>query len=130
MSYICLQQRPTVILQPPRSTSREWRRRKKEIPANALLAQLVEHFHGKEGVWGSSPQEGFSVLAGIFCIVSSFRVLVGGHLGATSSSRRANLALCRQALAAPVGDDAGVVRFDHPHAVPTSRPIWVSGMPS
>ena len=30
-----------------------------EIPANALLAQLVEHFHGKEGVVGSSPTEGF-----------------------------------------------------------------------
>jgi hypothetical protein len=29
------------------------------IPANALLAQLVEHFHGKEGVVGSSPTEGF-----------------------------------------------------------------------
>src|SRR5262245_33015393 len=25
----------------------------------ALLAQLVEHFHGKEGVAGSSPAEGF-----------------------------------------------------------------------
>ena len=24
----------------------------------ALLAQLVEHFHGKEGVIGSSPMEG------------------------------------------------------------------------
>jgi hypothetical protein len=31
-----------------------------EIPANALLAQLVEHFHGKEGVVGSSPTEGFA----------------------------------------------------------------------
>jgi hypothetical protein len=26
----------------------------------ALLAQLVEHFHGKEGVAGSSPAEGFA----------------------------------------------------------------------
>ena len=26
---------------------------------HALLAQLVEHFHGKEGVAGSSPAEGF-----------------------------------------------------------------------
>ena len=26
--------------------------------APALLAQLVEHFHGKEGVIGSSPMEG------------------------------------------------------------------------
>jgi hypothetical protein len=30
-----------------------------EVPASALLAQLVEHFHGKEGVDGSSPSEGF-----------------------------------------------------------------------
>ncbi len=27
-------------------------------PLAALLAQLVEHFHGKEGVIGSSPMEG------------------------------------------------------------------------
>src|SRR5260370_27486142 len=33
-------------------------RKIREIPANALLAQLVEHFHGKEGVVGSSPTEG------------------------------------------------------------------------
>jgi hypothetical protein len=35
------------------------RQESQEIPANALLAQLVEHFHGKEGVIGSSPIEGF-----------------------------------------------------------------------
>jgi hypothetical protein len=29
------------------------------VSPNALLAQLVEHFHGKEGVIGSSPMEGF-----------------------------------------------------------------------
>src|SRR3954454_15411067 len=28
------------------------------FPSPALLAQLVEHFHGKEGVVGSSPTEG------------------------------------------------------------------------
>jgi hypothetical protein len=33
-------------------------RRVRGIPATALLAQLVEHFHGKEGVVGSSPTEG------------------------------------------------------------------------
>jgi hypothetical protein len=33
-------------------------RKIREIPASALLAQLVEHFHGKEGVVGSSPTEG------------------------------------------------------------------------
>src|SRR4051812_9582185 len=30
------------------------------IAAPALLAQLVEHLHGKEGVDGSSPSEGFT----------------------------------------------------------------------
>jgi hypothetical protein len=28
--------------------------------SSALLAQLVEHLHGKEGVSGSSPEEGFA----------------------------------------------------------------------
>jgi hypothetical protein len=28
------------------------------MAASALLAQLVEHLHGKEGVDGSSPSEG------------------------------------------------------------------------
>ena len=32
------------------------------MTASALLAQLVEHLHGKEGVDGSSPSEGFSFL--------------------------------------------------------------------
>jgi hypothetical protein len=31
-------------------------------PRTALLAQLVEHFHGKEGVVGSSPTPGFTRL--------------------------------------------------------------------
>ena len=39
------------------------RRKSPEIPARALLAQLVEHFHGKEGVDGSSPSEGSAGLA-------------------------------------------------------------------
>jgi hypothetical protein len=30
------------------------------MAASALLAQLVEHLHGKEGVDGSSPSEGFT----------------------------------------------------------------------
>ena len=40
------------------------RQQSQEIPASALLAQLVEHFHGKEGVVGSSPTEGSWVLPG------------------------------------------------------------------
>jgi hypothetical protein len=39
---------------------RDRRARKMQICRSfALLAQLVEHFHGKEGVAGSSPAEGF-----------------------------------------------------------------------
>jgi hypothetical protein len=40
---------------------REGRRRPEaglDFRFNALLAQLVEHLHGKEGVDGSSPSEG------------------------------------------------------------------------
>src|SRR3954447_14173072 len=43
------------------------------IGAFALLAQLVEHLHGKEGVDGSSPSEGFRK----FLLISSFRLSVG-----------------------------------------------------
>ena len=34
------------------------------LSALALLAQLVEHLHGKEGVDGSSPSEGFGDCSG------------------------------------------------------------------
>ena len=94
MSYACLQQRPTEILQAPRSPKAvSGRGTDLELPANALLAQLVEHFHGKEGVDGSSPSEGFPGLAGVFCIVVSLWFEFGGHLGATSSARLPDLAL-------------------------------------
>ena len=38
------------------------------MPESALLAQLVEHLHGKEGVDGSSPSEGFAK----FLLISPF----------------------------------------------------------
>jgi hypothetical protein len=41
--------------------------RRAKLAPNALLAQLVEHFHGKEGVAGSSPAEGFQ-----YCATSRF----------------------------------------------------------
>src|SRR6266545_1809267 len=44
---------------PPAPTSLQGGRAR--IDLSALLAQLVEHLHGKEGVDGSSPSEGFSV---------------------------------------------------------------------
>ena len=48
------------VARPPQAvtTSRATRAR---LPTVALLAQLVEHLHGKEGVAGSSPAEGFPV---------------------------------------------------------------------
>jgi hypothetical protein len=39
----------------------EGRAARLSLAAPALLAQLVEHLHGKEGVNGSSPLEGFAV---------------------------------------------------------------------
>src|SRR3712207_8221413 len=52
-----------MIRRPPRSTLFPYTtlfRSLHRYPASshALLAQLVEHFHGKEGVAGSSPAEG------------------------------------------------------------------------
>jgi hypothetical protein len=39
---------------------------------HALLAQLVEHLHGKEGVSGSSPEEGLKDLQiSYFCCPSA-----------------------------------------------------------
>ena len=50
--------------------------------AVALLAQLVEHLHGKEGVSGSSPEEGFSAPASLDGRGCTNRVrLVGLSLG-------------------------------------------------
>jgi hypothetical protein len=36
------------------------KRTEAKLPGYALLAQQVEHLHGKEGVDGSSPSEGFA----------------------------------------------------------------------
>jgi hypothetical protein len=55
-------------------------------------------------------------------IAGSFRVCPGGLLGATNSPRRADLPLRRNAFAVRVGDDAGVVLLDHPHAGPDLTP--------
>src|SRR3954463_433926 len=50
----------------------------------ALLAQVVEHFHGKEGVNGSSPLEGSrfpASLSRIAVAAEQFKNLVGAHWG-------------------------------------------------
>jgi hypothetical protein len=55
------------------------------VSGSALLAQLVEHFHGKEGVVGSSPTEGLSKrpLSGRFAFrAGSASDLVGRFWGA------------------------------------------------
>src|SRR4051812_729650 len=48
---------PGLRLCPRSRRARAAKRRYAKAPA--LLAQLVEHLHGKEGVDGSSPSEGF-----------------------------------------------------------------------
>ena len=88
------------------------------------------NLHGKEGVDGSRTSEGLTGLAGVFCIGGSFRLGFGGHLGATSSARRADLSLRGDTLAVPVGDYPRVVLFDHVHAGAHLTPDCVSGMPS
>ena len=50
----------------------------------ALLAQLVEHLHGKEGVNGSSPLEGFRK----FLLISSFRCRQRRRERASASTER------------------------------------------
>ena len=55
----------------------------------ALLAQLVEHLHGKEGVSGSSPEEGFAQRVGFrpvrlsrYSVISSVcvKLRLSGHV--------------------------------------------------
>ena len=53
----CSSGRPR-FCRPRAARNRRAEAEKPGIPASALLAQLVEHFHGKEGVVGSSPTEG------------------------------------------------------------------------
>ena len=50
---------------PLQHQTRQRRRKIQEIPANADVAQLVEHFTRNEGVPGSSPGVGF--YTGLFC---------------------------------------------------------------
>src|SRR3954447_13780216 len=64
------------------------------IGRRALLAQLVEHFHGKEGVAGSSPAEGFigtPRYGGDFCLPGRFRLRRSAALWVLSGSHRVPL---------------------------------------
>jgi hypothetical protein len=75
---------------------------------SALLAQLVEHLHGKEGVDGSSPSEGFTKAPQIaeFCSHSGqqrpregalrVRSAVSDEFGSTAASASASIARPRQ----------------------------------
>jgi hypothetical protein len=59
--------------------------------ARALLAQLVEHLHGKEGVDGSSPSEGLAKVPanGPFVVVCSKNTRTHfGHISGTRDARR------------------------------------------
>jgi hypothetical protein len=59
VGYACPKQRPPGFCSPRAARNRAGSGKTRENLALALLAQLVEHFHGKEGVVGSSPTEGF-----------------------------------------------------------------------
>src|SRR5688572_29795239 len=64
------------------------------LPPPALLAQLVEHLHGKEGVDGSSPSEGLKYLQiGVLCRLRGrrpdHRQRSGGSAEGTRASRYA-----------------------------------------
>jgi hypothetical protein len=70
---------------------------------NALLAQLVEHFHGKEGVVGSSPTEGFAVSRSVL-IARRLRPRCHEAPVTTPSRRRARRGRCsREARSAETG---------------------------
>src|SRR5205085_6024194 len=47
-----------LIARPYSRATSKWREARATLSGTALLAQLVEHLHGKEGVDGSSPSEG------------------------------------------------------------------------
>src|SRR3954447_6746836 len=63
------------------------------IPPHALLAQLVEHLHGKEGVDGSSPSEGFTkapanaVFSSSKRSTRSYRRVPNGYSGFSDSAQ-------------------------------------------
>ena len=62
------------------------------LSASALLAQLVEHLHGKEGVDGSSPSEGFSKVPAnrhfvVVCVLNT-RTHSGHICGTRDAPRR------------------------------------------
>ncbi len=57
------EQRPAWILQPQRSPKRcDHGQQSRKLPANADVAQLVEHFTRNEGVPGSSPGVGLALI--------------------------------------------------------------------
>ena len=49
-----------LIARPYSRATSKWQEARATLSGTALLAQLVEHLHGKEGVDGSSPSEGFA----------------------------------------------------------------------
>jgi hypothetical protein len=73
---------------PPAPTCNRQSRTGATLRRSALLAQLVEHLHGKEGVNGSSPLEGFTKLL----LFSSFSSRTRRRLGAPASTERPPLA--------------------------------------
>jgi hypothetical protein len=87
--------------------------------ASALLAQLVEHLHGKEGVSGSSPEEGSAkapeIGAFVFrstCSLSNVRVGMEPFMELSVSERRGIAsALTTQALSYAPSSSTSPARF-------------------
>jgi hypothetical protein len=75
----------------------------------AHLIQMVEQYHGKKGVVGSSPIEGFLVFTGLF----HFLFLRGFGSVAIYSPCSLNSLRRRHVFSVPVRDDPGVVELDH-----------------
>src|SRR5579864_2487569 len=77
----------------------------------ALLAQLVEHLHGKEGVDGSSPSEGFGKprMAGLY-LERDLHDLQDAQLWSTSWSSQ--IAGIGKSLSAATGQTRAAVRED------------------
>ena len=122
MSYASRQQRPTAIFAAPAQPSPGPGSQKiREDPAIALVAQLVEHFHGKEGVHGSSPCEGFLVLAGVSIRPALSRRIQRVHFASNKLTSGRDLPVGAVSSSVPVGDHSRVMLLDHPDACPASR---------
>ena len=90
------------------------------MSALALLAQLVEHLHGKEGVDGSSPSEGFALLPAqrpVPLSSSAASSFLSVHRASTNVHRgRAEVVEEADRVFSAVAGEVAVVAVDHGQA--------------